>query len=349
VIWSRPLGGATRIDGAAMNTLVLYHTVAPNGRDVAVSGAIAIPKGDAPPGGWPVISWAHGTTGNAPQCAPTRAGAADFERSYLAGWVTRGYAVVQTDYEGQGTPGLHPYLVGSAAAHDVTDIVRAARALYPAIGTRWFAFGHSEGGSAALFTAMLGQFWAPELTLEGAVSFAPPPHLAPFIYSLPERGDVTQSLPLILDMIEGVASSDPAIDLSDLLTHDALSRLPDLQQRCIDSLIDDKYWTSLPPSFVFKSKANIRPLALDFLKNDANRIVARVPILLLQGDADEIVSAPNTERARTDLCTSGNALTFYLLRGKTHGTVVTDSVDTQRRWVAGVTAGTSAIVKGNCP
>jgi len=32
---------------------------------------LSIPKGTPPPGGWPVIRWANGTTGNAPQCAPS--------------------------------------------------------------------------------------------------------------------------------------------------------------------------------------------------------------------------------------------------------------------------------------
>jgi diguanylate cyclase (GGDEF)-like protein len=36
-----------------------------------------------------------------------------------------GYAVVNTDYEGLGTPGIHPYLVGVSAGRSVLDIVRA--------------------------------------------------------------------------------------------------------------------------------------------------------------------------------------------------------------------------------
>ena len=37
-----------------------------------MSGTLTVPKGKAPKGGWPVISWAHGTTGIADQCAPSR-------------------------------------------------------------------------------------------------------------------------------------------------------------------------------------------------------------------------------------------------------------------------------------
>ena len=38
---------------------------------VAVSGTVAVPKGKAPKGGWPVVSWAHGTIGIADACAPS--------------------------------------------------------------------------------------------------------------------------------------------------------------------------------------------------------------------------------------------------------------------------------------
>ena len=39
-----------------------------------MSGTLTVPKGKAPKGGWPVIAWAHGTTGIADSCAPSREG-----------------------------------------------------------------------------------------------------------------------------------------------------------------------------------------------------------------------------------------------------------------------------------
>ena len=63
VIWSRLLTGAAALPGAAENLLVLYHSTTLAGRDTAVSGTISIPAGQPPAGGWPVLSWAHGTTG----------------------------------------------------------------------------------------------------------------------------------------------------------------------------------------------------------------------------------------------------------------------------------------------
>src|ERR1035437_6527241 len=42
---------------------ILYHSRSAAGEDVATSGVVLIPYGkNPPPGGWPVIAWAHGAT-----------------------------------------------------------------------------------------------------------------------------------------------------------------------------------------------------------------------------------------------------------------------------------------------
>lgn len=340
VIWSRPLQGAAALPAAAENTLVLYHTTSVTGADVAVSGAIAIPKGDPPARGWPIVSWAHGTTGNAPQCAPTRDGTANLEQRYLDAWVARGYAVLQTDYEGQGVPGLHPYLVGAAAARDVTDIVRAARQLYPKLGTRWFALGHSEGGSASIFTGAVGPAWAPELQLLGAVSFAPVSHIASLLYSVPNMKEPGGDVVLTLEMIEGIASSDPAIHLSDLMTRQAFAKLPEIQRRCTEALMNDNAWNDLAPADIFRPDADMQPLLVDFARNESNRVHLDVPLLLMQGDSDDVIKPRLTDLVDAELCRNGTRVTYDRLKGKDHDSIVTGSLPQVEAWVDAVAAGT---------
>ncbi len=74
------------------------------------------PRGKPPKHGWPVVSWAHGTTGIADACAPSRdpKGPYTFYAAKQFGaWLKAGYAVANTDYEGLGTPGVHPVPGGS--------------------------------------------------------------------------------------------------------------------------------------------------------------------------------------------------------------------------------------------
>src|SRR6478735_8949332 len=151
LIWQRPAGGSVPLTSAARTT---------QGRAAAVSGSVSIPKGKPPKGGWPVITYAHGTTGSADICAPSRVhnGApAESLITYvdpeLNAWVNAGYAVVRTDYQGLGTPGPHPYLIGKSEGRSVLDIVRAARDVFPGIGKRFLIAGHSQGGQSALFAA----------------------------------------------------------------------------------------------------------------------------------------------------------------------------------------------------
>ena len=66
-----PLTGDAVLASAESSTQVTYMSEGPQGDPVVVSGSVSVPGGQAPEGGWPVISWAHGTAGVADACAPS--------------------------------------------------------------------------------------------------------------------------------------------------------------------------------------------------------------------------------------------------------------------------------------
>ena len=134
-------------DGASA-IRILYSSRNLSGADVAASGAILIPAGAPPPVGWPVIAWAHGTTGVARQCAPSLMRDVAYGSEGLMPMVAAGFAVVAPDYAGLGTPSPHQYESKMAQAYDVVYAVQAARQALPALGRRWVAIGHSQGGTA---------------------------------------------------------------------------------------------------------------------------------------------------------------------------------------------------------
>lgn len=68
------------------------------------TGAVFLPKGPAPRGGWPVVVWAHGTVGVATQCAPSLNPRSSRDQQYLNTWLSLGFAVVAPDYAGLGSP-----------------------------------------------------------------------------------------------------------------------------------------------------------------------------------------------------------------------------------------------------
>jgi hypothetical protein len=156
------------------------------GRRALSTGAVFVPKGRAPRGGWPVISWAHGTSGLGDACAPSRVGPAlpERDRPYLARWMREGYAIVASDYVGLGTPGLMAYLHGRSTAHSVVDMVKAARSHArrrppgQRLARRWVVVGQSQGGGAAIYTARHAtRFGGRGLDYRGAVGTGVPAYI----------------------------------------------------------------------------------------------------------------------------------------------------------------------------
>ncbi len=142
------------------------------------SGYIVVPGGTAPTGGYPILSWAHGTTGFAGICAPSlftsQGGVGPYLVPGLSDYLKAGFVVAATDYEGLGTPGIHPYLLGASEGRGVLDAARAARRL-PGLHTSStvMIYGHSQGGQAALFAGELAPTYAPDLHIAGVVAAAP--------------------------------------------------------------------------------------------------------------------------------------------------------------------------------
>jgi len=257
------------------------------------------------------------------------------------GFVRRGYAVAQTDYEGIGTPGIHPYMVALSAARDVTDIVRAAREVDPDIGTRWIVMGHSQGGAAALATAAAGPLIAPELDLLGAVAYAP--------FSTPE-GMLQDELPsttpnsgmaILALLIEGFSTVDPRVVPGEMLEPAAVKLLPELEQRCLPYLMTISQWSQIVPHSIFSPKAESAIAALDedLLKNSPGNFKITIPTLLVNGTADTQVASESTLLLRDRLQRRGTTVEFKAYLGATHGSVLAASAADVAAWVAARFAG----------
>jgi pimeloyl-ACP methyl ester carboxylesterase len=334
---SQPLTNAAALPSASRNVLVLYLSQRLDGSPVAVSGTVAIPRGTPPAGGWPIVSWAHGTTGDAPRCTPSRDTGTERVHDYLKvvhaaldTLVAHGYAVVQTDYQGQGTPGPHPYLVGEAEGRDVVDIVRAARRLDPTLGSRFVVAGHSEGGMAALFAASLAPAWAPELKLLGVAAFAPASHLDLLVTFMHTYDRALEAAEFGSLLVAAYAQTYPDVKPESFLTPDAYAKLAETKTRCVFD--DPGFWATTPPASTFRPGADIEPLVAAAAKNDPAALHIAVPALLLQGDADDTVMPQLTEAVRKKLCASGATIDLVSYSGQGHIGVVTPGMPDALAW-----------------
>ena len=160
------------LTNAAKGLRVLYtSTDGIDGRTaIAVSGAIYVPKGTVPVGGWPIVAWAHGTTGTADVCAPSWMTRGKRDTDYLNAWLAQGYAVVASDYQGLGTPGGHPWMAVRPEGWSVLDSVRSALTAFPELANAVVIVGQSQGAHAALAATGLAKAYAPTLRIRGTVA-----------------------------------------------------------------------------------------------------------------------------------------------------------------------------------
>jgi hypothetical protein len=131
---------------------------------------------------FPLVAWAHGTSGQFADCAPSnyRSLQYHFMTSYTL--AMEGFAVVATDYAGLGVTTLpngeqsHAWLAGPAGANDVAYAIDAVRAAFPGQldpNGPFVAMGHSQGGNVAWAFAER-QSRAPQAGYRGTISISPP-------------------------------------------------------------------------------------------------------------------------------------------------------------------------------
>ena len=312
---------------------ITYLSQSATGQEVLVSGTVTVPAGEPPEGGWPVISWAHGTTGVGDACAPSAHSVGGPARDYLAAtdpviarWVAGGYAVAATDYEGLGTPGGHPYMNGVSAGHTVTDIVRAARELDSRIGTKWAVAGHSQGGHAALFTAAQGAEYAPELDLVGAVSYAPGSRTSDTAAYMAAGGPgVRAAIPFLPVLLLGAEAADPALSAEAMISDAARPLLDVARTGCMDQI--KAAAARIPADDLFAPGADTAALTAYFAGQEPEELNLTVPALVAQGTTDALVAAPITTQITEKLCADGSPVGYRSYEGADHRGVLTAAGD----------------------
>lgn len=335
VIWTAPIIAPAGSRGWK----ILYHSQSLDGRDIAVSGVVIIPTAKAPPGGRPVVSWAHGTHGLADACAPSKALDIAYRIPGIKDFVKEGDIVVATDYEGLGTPGEHPYLVGDSEARGVLDIVRAVHQMPGAAASaNTLVYGHSQGGQAALFAGQIAPGYAPELHLLGVAAVAP---VADVTAMVPMATTVPALLGYDVMTAVGFRAAYPNIDLTTVLGPQALANLNVVDEKCSDDVVD--YFAQFPPTqVVAHNPLDVPTLSQLLYQATAGGVHTAVPQFVVQGDQDLLVPKTVTDRYIQRACSQGDQLLYRVYPGQSHVTARDVSVHDVQAWMAARVAGEPA-------
>lgn len=327
-----------RLDDVVAGRLyrVMYTSRSLRGRRIAVTGLVAIPNG----GGTRrvVLSWAHATTGIADSCAPSKQ-SLGVVRPFLESFLERGWIVAATDYEGLGTPGRHPYIVGASEGRGVLDVVRAASELPGAnAGRRTLLWGHSQGGQAALFAGELAPRWTPELRVLGTVAGAPPSHLPELFRSLeqgPYRGYVALAA-------AGINAAYPRARLSQILTAKGRALLRVVDRGCDDDV--RRAFAGLSAKAVLRTDPlSVPSWRIALRRVEPGRTIAPSPLLIVHGEADEQIPLDTSRELFDELCAKGQVVERRTYPGQSHAGVIIPSFLPMLSWMDARVAGTPAV------
>lgn len=344
----------TLIDSSAMANApsgmqawrIRYVSTSDKGRAEEMTGMVIAPSGPPSRMGRPVLAWAHGTWGISDKCTPSTSDNFFTATPALQDMITRGYVVVAPDYSGLGTKPVHPYLVGTSAAHSVLDAVRASRAIAEAGATNRFAvWGESQGGHASLWTGQLARRYAPDLNLTGVAAAAPPTDL---IENL--TGGTDPSIRAFLTAFTAHSWAQHfGISLRTLgskSTGDLIDRLG--RNNCVTLGAKPRIGTIVGIAMLRARLANVdlgritpwKEIARD---NSPSTRDYGVPFLIAQNDADVIVAPDVTKDFVRKLCRSNARLRYISISGTGgHPTSAADSATETLDWIDARFAGAAA-------
>ncbi|PXX68567.1 secretory lipase [Nocardia tenerifensis] len=303
--------------GVAGGSVLDYWMRASDGTPRPASGALFVPGGTPPAGGWPVIAYDHGTSGLGAGCG----GQSDPEghpypqiRSkedlLIQRLLAQGFAVVAPDYLGLGRfdTGPHPYLEIASEATATIDLLRAARSIHPELSRTWAVLGASQGGQAALGTGHLQATYAPELDFRGTIAIDPESDVEKV---LPLAGPIIPAVPgndgamsFFVSILAGLRAARPDVPVEQYLTPKGREVLDSVGALCLDGITDRVRGLGVGDLLA-------RPLAEEPIRSalDAYLTVPTsgydAPILLLLNITDTTVPSPLHAALAAQLAANG--------------------------------------------
>ncbi len=344
------LSAEQSVPGAASAIRLLYSStdgLAETG-PVVVSGALFLPQGTPPSDGWPLLLWSHGTVGIADKCAPTWTGYVAFHDEHLSQWLSEGYAIVASDYQGLGTRGTHPYLATRPAAYSNLDVLRAVQSADFPLSDRIVLAGQSQGAGAAIATAGHAPDYAPELDIRAVIATCVPFFTPDALLAVQQArpNDVVDPMLdynfLALTLIEQI---DPSFTLENYVSDEALPLARGVTEICNRDMRGKITAAGLTYNKTFKTPPT-EPLRQAFERMQFPTLKLPVPVFVGVG-ADDRDTPPRMQAGFVKAsCGAGATVEAHLFEGYDHLTVLNLSQSVSKTFAAKAFQGED--ISGNC-
>ena len=337
---------------AADSQLMTYKMLGVNGKEVQATSLVFTPKTAAPANGWPIVVWAHGTTGVADKCAPSQQGLNGSE-ILLKGLLAEGYVIVAPDYEGLGAEGNHPFLNLKSEAFSITDAVVAThdylRLQGKKVAPQWMTIGHSQGGHAALGAAQYAS--RAQLDYKGTIAIAPASNLAAILKGSEEavkNKPANIQIPVLASLdtftsliVAGMQGHKTSVSYADIFKADTAKIAPLAETECsgpvggalAQGMTD---YVSVPANLgslngYGRNQDNFMsiPVINNFLFKDSQPGTVKLnqPVIIYQGGQDATVPKAATDLLRASAEAKGTIIQYKPDAKWTHSSVYLENLD----------------------
>jgi len=322
-LWRSPATGKYAVDVYRLQ----YETIDHAGEVANILAELYVPYADTGTN-FPLILHAAGTTGIGNGCAPLKE--RELERNWgrydqhSLAYASQGYVVVLPNGLGFDNPDRsHRYFVAELEARTLLDAARAVYALaeQPPAGGRpirpndtVFVMGYSSGGHAAFAVKDWAESYAPEVSLQGVIGFGPTTNVETLL-----REDPVFAPYLVYAYRDFYGSG--IIGVADVFAAQWVGTFEsDVLNNCVDDIF--VYYTRSPrelytPTFneiLYGGQLDEEyPLFAEALSANASGLSGGddIPVLILQGTADTVVT-PDSQRGFRDLlCALGDRVSYF--------------------------------------
>lgn len=354
MVWWRP--ATVKLGAGAPSTnnwTFLYRTTDSNGSPTFATGTMIVPRSGPTGAARPLLAYAFGTQGLAPKCAPSRQliAGTEYESPNLIAALSKGFAVIGSDYPGFTTGAVPSYTAGRSEGYAVLDAVRAATSFSGAsisLAAKTVIWGYSQGGQAAAWAGQLQPTYAPNVNLVGIAAGGTPANLRETAFNL--DGSVGASF--LLQSIVGLSTEYPSQIPFESLSNAAgkAARTDAVTNLCTFSAFN-KYINANLQQFTAGNKGlsqllNENPqIAAVVDDQKAGRTKVNVPVYAYHGQADEIVPLAQSYQLKRDWCALGTPVQFDLYPSE-HLVTLFQAGPKALQFLADRVAGTSA--SNNC-
>lgn len=338
-----------------------YKTVDRNERVTEVEANLYVPQA-AEETEFPVFLYAPGTTGLGDQCAPllewSNEGNWGAYHSYMLEYTAQGLIGILPNYQGfdeanQATP----YFISEFQARALLDAARAAYHFFeesPQVVARPMEAvvmaGYSSGGHAVFAARDFAASYAPELPFKGVIGHGPTTNIETLL-----KEDAIFS-PYIVQTYRNFYGPE-VVDPADIFQDRWLASFEaDVMTRCVDNIFTYYGHSARQmyrPEFIdalyagrLQAVVPAFKAALDDNAAGLSRDGMEIPVLILQGTADQIVTPPSQTQFAASLCQAGAHVTYLSYPAVSHPNIRRVSFRDTINWIENAASGN--LPESNC-